>query len=202
MNLIHTISYGTSFNILSPAPAQHLDCDRVPRSLRAKFASGRYQNLGLSSYRTCAHRIPCKRYCFPLHAPASVFQSPQSLWVGSAHPLTQNFRKIQNKTPRPPFQFKESPVRGDLVKNHVAESFLTVQRLLPEEYRGIQFNMEEFLSHRYLHELFYSNVSATIARSLWKELRSAAEALLMRARGLVFCEKLIVSRESFLSYNP
>lgn len=123
-----------------------------------------------TSHSLQAILFPFARTCIGISIPTVVVGR-----LGAS--LTQNFRKIQNKTPRPPFQFKESPVRGDLVKNHVAESFLTVQRLLPEEYRGIQFNMEEFLSHRYLHELFYSNVSATIARSLWKELRSAAEAL-------------------------
>ena len=92
--------------------------------------------------------------------------------------LTQNFRMFQKKNTRPATVFKYSPVTGDLMRNHMAESMLAVKHLLPEIFEGINFDMNEFLSHRYGHELFFSTLNFKTNKRLWAELETVAKKLI------------------------
>lgn len=91
--------------------------------------------------------------------------------------LSQNFSLLQKKNKRPAPVFKYSPVSGDLIRNHVAESFLAVKDLLPDIYGKIPFKMSEFLAYRYGHELFFANMDQETSKRLWDELIKVAQNL-------------------------
>lgn len=95
---------------------------------------------------------------------------PVALVSRSSSSMSQNFSLRRKKINRPAPVFKYSPVSGDLLRNHLAESYLAVKSLLPDKFNGIDFDMDEFLAYRYGPELFFSNLNFRTTRRLWKEL--------------------------------
>jgi glycosyltransferase involved in cell wall biosynthesis len=99
--------------------------------------------------------------CYGVRSPFSVVGR-----YGSS--LTQSFNTRVKASGRKIYRFELSPIKSDLLRNHVWESYLRARALLPE-IMDIPPNTSRFLE-LYLRDLFFADQKKEISAACWREL--------------------------------